>query len=51
MKTKILGLGEVCADWVATVDHFPEPDEKIDSSSQSIFGGGVLEILKNGFGF
>jgi ribokinase len=41
MKNEILGLGEVVVDWVAIVDHFPEPDEKIDSKSQSLFSGGV----------
>jgi ribokinase len=41
MGFDILGLGEVVVDWVAIVDHFPEPDEKIDSKSQSLFSGGV----------
>ena len=38
---KIMGLGEVVIDWVAQIDHFPFPDEKIDSLSQNIFCGGV----------
>lgn len=41
MKNQIVGLGEVVVDWVAIIDHFPEPDEKIDSLSQSTFSGGV----------
>ncbi|MHA1745532.1 MAG: carbohydrate kinase family protein [Promethearchaeota archaeon] len=40
-RPEILGVGEVCVDWTALVDHFPNPDEKIDSKSQDIFGGGV----------
>ena len=38
---EILGLGEVVVDWVSLIDHFPEPDEKIDSLSQYMFSGGV----------
>lgn len=41
MGYDILGIGEVVVDWVAIVDHFPEPDEKIDSISQQTFSGGV----------
>ena len=41
MNNVILGLGEIVIDWVSIVDHFPEPDEKIDSLSQNIFSGGV----------
>ena len=41
MNIDILGLGECVVDWVAIVDHFPSPDEKIDSISQSLFSGGV----------
>ncbi|MHA1675016.1 MAG: carbohydrate kinase family protein, partial [Promethearchaeota archaeon] len=41
MGREILGLGEVVVDWVALVDHFPEPDEKLDSLSQDLFSGGV----------
>ncbi len=41
MGYDILGIGEVVVDWVATVDHFPEPDEKLDSTSQQTFSGGV----------
>jgi len=37
----IIGLGEVAVDWVARVPHFPKPDEKIDSTQQEIFPGGV----------
>ncbi len=41
MGYDILGIGEIVVDWVAMVDHFPEPDEKIDSTSQQNFSGGV----------
>ncbi|UYP45381.1 ADP-dependent ribose-1-phosphate kinase [Candidatus Lokiarchaeum ossiferum] len=41
MGYDIMGIGEVVVDWVATVDHFPEPDEKIDSKTQNLFSGGV----------
>ena len=41
MGMEILGLGEVVVDWVSLIDHFPEPDEKIDSLSQYMFSGGV----------
>jgi len=37
----ILGIGEVAKDWVAIIDHFPAPDEKVDSSEQQMFAGGV----------
>ncbi len=29
MGVEILGLGEVVVDLVATIDHFPKPDEKL----------------------
>ncbi|HMF32948.1 MAG TPA: carbohydrate kinase family protein [Candidatus Lokiarchaeia archaeon] len=41
MQPNIIGLGEVAVDWVAQVDHFPKPDEKIDSIYQELFPGGV----------
>ncbi len=41
MQPTIIGLGEVAVDWVAQVPHFPKPDEKIDSTSQDTFSGGV----------
>ncbi|MHA1297807.1 MAG: carbohydrate kinase family protein [Candidatus Helarchaeota archaeon] len=37
----ILGLGAVCRDWVSIVDHFPKPDEKVDSLHEEYFPGGV----------
>lgn len=37
----IVGLGEVVVDWVAQIDHFPEPDEKVNSTKQDLFAGGV----------
>jgi ribokinase len=37
----IVGLGEVVVDWVAQIPHFPSPDEKIDSTHQDLFSGGV----------
>ncbi|QEE14842.1 carbohydrate kinase family protein [Promethearchaeum syntrophicum] len=41
MGNEFLGLGEVVVDWVSLIDHFPEPDEKIDSLRQYLFSGGV----------
>ena len=41
MENEILGIGEVVVDWVSLIDHFPEPDEKIDSLNQYMFSGGV----------
>ncbi len=41
VENEILGLGEVVVDWVSLIDHFPEPDEKIDSLRQYMFSGGV----------
>ena len=38
---EIIGLGEVVKDWVAVIDHFPQPDEKVDSIEQKLFSGGV----------
>lgn len=37
----IIGLGEIVVDWVATIPHFPRPDEKIDAISENYFPGGV----------
>ncbi len=37
----IIGLGELVVDWVATIPHFPRPDEKIDAISENYFPGGV----------
>jgi hypothetical protein len=39
-KPRILSFGIAAVDFVAVVDHFPEPDEKIRSSSLLIGGGG-----------
>ena len=39
-KPKILSFGIAAVDFVAVVDHFPEPDEKMRSSSLLIAGGG-----------
>ncbi len=41
LQPVIIGLGEVAVDWVAKIPHFPKPDEKIDSTHQEIFPGGV----------
>ncbi|GAB4324335.1 MAG: carbohydrate kinase family protein [Promethearchaeota archaeon] len=38
---EVVGLGEVVVDWVARVGHFPEPDEKIDATSENLYPGGV----------
>jgi sugar/nucleoside kinase (ribokinase family) len=40
-KPEILGLGEICKDWVSVIPHFPKPDEKVDSEMEDYFGGGV----------
>lgn len=40
-KVDIIGLGEVVVDWVAQLDHYPKPDEKIDALSENLFSGGV----------
>ena len=40
-KIDIIGLGEIVVDWVATIPHFPKPDEKIDAISENYFPGGV----------
>lgn len=37
---KLLSVGLSAVDFVATVDHFPEPDEKMRSSSLLVEGGG-----------
>lgn len=37
---KILSVGLSAVDFVATVDHFPEPDEKMRSSRLLVEGGG-----------
>jgi sugar/nucleoside kinase (ribokinase family) len=35
----ILGLGEVCIDWVAFVDQFPQADEKVFARYDRFVGG------------
>lgn len=40
VKPKILSFGIAAVDFIAVVDHFPEPDEKMRSSSLWIAGGG-----------
>jgi ribokinase len=37
----IVGLGEIAVDIVSKVPHLPEPDEKVDSTYQARFPGGV----------
>ena len=37
---KILSVGLAAVDFVATVDHFPDPDEKMRSSALLVEGGG-----------
>lgn len=39
-RPHILCVGLSTIDFVATVDHFPEPDEKMRSSSLTVEGGG-----------
>ncbi|KAG0454207.1 hypothetical protein HPP92_025511, partial [Vanilla planifolia] len=36
----VLGCGIVSVDYLATVDAFPKPDEKIRSKSMKVAGGG-----------
>lgn len=38
-KLDIIGLGEVCIDWIAFLDHLPEPDEKIFAKYAKSPGG------------
>ncbi|RLE62113.1 MAG: hypothetical protein DRJ47_11190, partial [Thermoprotei archaeon] len=40
-RLDVVGLGEVCIDWTAIVDHLPEPDEKVFSKKYERFVGGV----------
>lgn len=42
MGRDILSVGEVCVDWVLTVDRFPEADEKVYYEKSSYFPGGVI---------
>jgi ribokinase len=37
----LVGLGEVVADWVVEIPHYPKPDEKVDAISENLFPGGV----------
>lgn len=37
---KVLGLGIAGLDFIANVDHFPQPDEKMRSTDFFVFGGG-----------
>uniref|UniRef100_A0A6U4SHY2 Carbohydrate kinase PfkB domain-containing protein n=1 Tax=Hemiselmis andersenii TaxID=464988 RepID=A0A6U4SHY2_HEMAN len=37
---KLLGLGIAAVDFIATVDAYPKPDDKIRSTSLSVMGGG-----------
>ena len=37
---QVLSVGLAAVDFVATVDHFPSPDEKMRSSSLIVEGGG-----------
>ncbi|CAB9520634.1 Ketohexokinase [Seminavis robusta] len=39
-KPRILSFGIAAVDFVAVVDHFPDPDEKMRSSSLLVAGGG-----------
>ena len=40
-KLDVIGLGEVCIDWVVYVERFPEIDEKIFVRNYETFVGGV----------
>jgi sugar/nucleoside kinase (ribokinase family) len=39
-KLRVLGVGLAIIDYIATVDHFPEPDEKMRSQVLECVGGG-----------
>lgn len=36
----ILVFGAACLDYIISVDHFPQPDEKMRTNSLTICGGG-----------
>ncbi|MFX1450594.1 MAG: carbohydrate kinase family protein [Promethearchaeota archaeon] len=38
---EIIGIGACALDMIAKIDHFPEPDEKIDAESYTYLPGGV----------
>jgi ribokinase len=40
-SVEVIGLGEVVIDWVAQINHFPRPDEKLNAISENYFPGGV----------
>lgn len=42
MTKIIMSVGEVCIDWVLTVNRFPEADEKIYYLESNHFPGGVI---------
>jgi len=45
----IIGLGEVCIDWIVKVERFPEPDEKIFMKGSGKFPGGVTANFVTAF--
>lgn len=40
-RLDVVGLGEICVDYVIRVKEFPQPDEKIFMLNSSTFAGGV----------
>lgn len=38
--SSVLVFGAACLDYIASVDHFPQPDEKLRTNSLTICGGG-----------
>jgi len=42
MAKIIMSVGEICVDWVLTVERFPEADEKLYYLESSHFPGGVI---------
>jgi sugar/nucleoside kinase (ribokinase family) len=38
--SSVLVFGAACLDYIASVDHFPQPDEKLRTDSLTICGGG-----------
>ena len=38
--SSVLIFGAACLDYIAEVNHFPQPDEKLRTNSLTICGGG-----------
>jgi ribokinase len=42
MAKIIMSVGEICVDWVLTVERFPEADEELYYLESNHFPGGVI---------